>query len=146
MNLVFVDDEQPLMVRDVSFEGTSSNRAIGEAGAVEDTAGRGPGGTGCQENPSAVAEITREIKCCIESVLERYPALDVEKLFLCGGQSRHPQLQSELHNALAIPVLPFNPFDEIECQADHPDREQLSASAHLGGVAVGLALHQDNHG
>ncbi|MCY4614483.1 MAG: type IV pilus assembly protein PilM [Nitrospira sp.] len=146
MNIVFVADEQPLMVRDVSFEGTSSSRAFDNPETVEDTAEYVPGGPGCLENPSAVADVIKEIKCCVESVLERDPGLDVEKLFLCGGQSKHPRLQSELYNALGIPTLPFNPFDDIECQADHQDRDHLTASAHLGGVAVGLALHKDNHG
>ncbi len=123
MNVIFVADEQPLVIRDVMFEETSS---------------------GSPENPSAMAEIVREIKCCFESVLERHPELDVEKLFLCGGQSNDPRLRTELHGALGIPALPFNPFEEIECSADRRDR--LWASAHLGGVAVGLALHQDNHG
>lgn len=146
MNIVFVADGQPLMVRDVSFEGTSSSRVFDNDGAVEGIAGHSPGGTGCRENPAAVEEAIREITCCFESVIERDPALDVEKLFLCGGQSKHPRLQSALRNTLAIPILPFNPFDDIECQADHRDRAHLTASAHLGGVAVGLALHRDNHG
>ena len=146
MNIVFVADEQPLMVRDVSFEGTSSSRVFDNDGDVKGTAGHGPGGTGCRENPAAVEEAIREITCCFESVFERDPGLDVEKLFLCGGQSKHPRLQSALQNALGIPTLPVNPFDDIECQADHQDRDHLTASAHLGGVAVGLALHQDNHG
>ena len=147
MNIVFVADESPLVVRDVSFEGTSSSWAVDHAGAVEDTTRQhGPGGTGGQENPSLVAEVVRETKCCFESVLERYPELDVEKMFLCGGQSKHPRLRSELQNALAIPTLLFNPFDGIECLADHQDHDHLLASAHLGGVALGLALHKDNHG
>ncbi|MXX10015.1 MAG: hypothetical protein F4201_09510 [Nitrospira sp. SB0677_bin_15] len=146
MNLIFVHDEQPLVIRDVTFEETSSSLTDGDAVVVE-----GPirhssslAGTGYPENPSAMAEIVRETKCCFESVLERYPELDVEKLFLCGGQSHDPRLRTELHDALGIPALPFNPFEEIECSPDCQDR--LWASAHLGGVAVGLALHQDNHG
>ena len=123
MNVIFVADEQPLVIRDVTFEDASS---------------------GSPETPSAMAEIVREIKCCFESVLERHPELAVEKLFLCGGQSNDPRLRTELHGALGIPALPFNPFEEIECSADRRDR--LRVSAHLGGVAVGLALHQDNHG
>ena len=91
-----------------------------------------------------MAEIIREIKCCFESVLERYPELEVEKLFLCGGQSNDSRLRAELQDALGIPTLLFNPFEEIECSAARRDR--LLASAHLGGVAVGLALHQENHG
>ena len=146
MNVILVANEHPLMVRDVSFDGTSSGRALDDAVAFEDASGHGPGGTGGLEHPSVVAEVVREIKCCFESALERYPGVDVEKLFLCGGRSRNPGLHSELQNALGIPTLPLNPFDEVECPADHQDRDHLSASAHLGGVAVGLALHQDNHG
>lgn len=146
MNIIFIVDEQPLVIRDVMFEETSSSLTAGDAVAVEGSARPGsfPAGTDSPENPSAMAEIVREIKCCFESVLERYPELDVEKLFLCGGQSNDPRLRTELHDALGIPALLFNPFDEIECSADRQDR--LWASAHLGGVAVGLALHQDNHG
>lgn len=146
MNVVLVADEQPLVVRDLSFDGTSSGRAIGDTVAVEDAAWHGPGGTGGPANPLIVAEVVREIQSCFESVLERHPGLDVGKLFLCGGRSRNPRLHSELQNALAVPTLSFNPFDELEGPADHQDRDHLSASAHLGGVAVGLALHQDNHG
>lgn len=146
MNVIFVADEQPLVIRDVTFEDTSSSPAAGDVVAVEGSARHGAflAGTGSPENPPAMAEIVREIKCCFESVLERYPEFDVEKLFLCGGQSNDPRLRTELHGALGIPALPFNPFEEIECSADRRDR--LRASAHLGGVAVGLALHQDNHG
>ena len=122
MNIVFVADEQPLVVRDLIFEETPSSLT----------------------NSSAMAAVVREIKCCFESVLARYPEVDVEKLFLCGGQSNDPRLRSVLHDALGIPTLQFNPFEEIECSGDRRDR--LSASAHLGGVAVGLAMHQDNHG
>ena len=146
MNIVLVADEHPLMVRDVSFDGISPGRAIDDAVTVEDAAGHGPGGTDNPENPLVVTEVIREITYCCESVLERHPGFDVEKFFLCGGRSRNPRLHSELQNALGIPTLPFNPFDEIEGLADHQDRDLLSASAHLGGVAVGLALHQDNHG
>ena len=151
MNIVFVADEHPLVIRDVSFEGTSSSRPVDDVpeASVEDAAAHGSlqGGTGGRtEHASVVAEVIREIKCSFESVLDRHPGLDVEKLFLCGGQSIHPRLQRGLQNALAIPTLAFNPFDEIECLVDHQDRNHLSASAHLGGVAVGLALHQDNHG
>lgn len=146
MNMLLVADEHPLMVRDVSFDGTSSGHAIDDAVAVEGAAGHGSGGTDNPENPLDVTEVVREIQYCFESVLERYPGLDMDKLFLCGGRSRNPRLHRELENALRIPTLPFNPFDEIEGLADHQDRDHLSASAHLGGVAVGLALHQDNHG
>ncbi len=146
MNIIVVADEQPLVIRDVTFEETSSRLTAGDAVAVEGSARQGSSraGTDSPEPPSAMAEIVREIKCCFESVMERDPALDVEKLFLCGGQSNDPRLRTGLHDALGIPVLPFNPFEGIECSADHQDR--LWASAHLGGVAVGLALHQDNHG
>ena len=146
MNIIFVADEQPLVIRDVTFEETSSSLTAGDAVAVEGSAWHGSfrARTDAPESPSATAEIIREIKCCFESVLERYPKLDVEKLFLCGGQSNDPRLRTELHDALGIPTLPFNPFEEIESSADRQDR--LWASAHLGGVAVGLALHQDNHG
>ena len=146
MNIVFVADEQPLVVRDVYFEQTSSSLTAVDAVAVDGASGQGSfqAGTAFPENPLDMAEAVREIKCCFESVLERHPEFDVEKLFLCGGQSNNSRLQSALHDALGIPTLRFNPFDEIECSADHRDR--LSAAAHLGGVAVGLALHQDNHG
>ena len=146
MNIVFVADEQPLVVRDVIFAETSSSLTTVDAVAGEGAAGHGSfqAGTDSPENPSAMAAAVREIKRCFESVLERHPELDVEKLFLCGGQSNNPRLQSALHDGLGIPALRFNPFDEIECSADHRDR--LLAAAHLGGVAVGLALHQDNHG
>jgi len=146
MNIIFVADEQPLVIRDVTFEETSSSLTGGDAVAVEGPAWHGSfrARTDAAENPSAMTEIVREIKCCFESVLERDPKLDVEKLFLCGGQSHDPRLRTELHDALGIPTLLFNPFEEIECSADRQDR--LWASAHLGGVAVGLALHQDNHG
>ena len=146
MNIIFVADEQPLVIRDVMFEETSSSQNTGDAVAVEGSAWQGSfqARTDSPENPSARAENVREIKCCFESVLERYPKLEVEKLFLCGGQSNDPRLRTELHDALGIPTLLFNPFEEIECSADRRDR--LWASAHLGGVAVGLALHQDNHG
>ena len=146
MNIIFVADEQPLVIRDVTFEETSSSLTSGDAVAVEDSAwhGSSPAGTDSPKNPSAMAEIVREIKCCFESVLERDSKLNVEKLFLCGGESNDPRLRTGLHAALGIPTLAFNPFEEIECSADRRDR--LWASAHLGGVAVGLALHQDNHG
>ena len=148
MNIVVVADEQPLVVRDVSFEGTLSSRVTGDTATVEGTAGHDSlqDRTGFPEHSSVEEEVIREIKCCFESVLERHPGLELEKLFLCGGQSNNPRLHSALHNALGIPTLPFNPFEEIECSVDHQDRARLSASAHLGGVAVGLALHQDNHG
>lgn len=144
MNVLLVADGSPLMVRDVSFDGTSSGRASDDAVTVEGAAGRGPGGA--EEDRLVVTEVIREIKYCFESVLERHPGLDVEKLFLCGGRSDNPHLHGELQDALGIPTLPFNPFDAIENRIDQPDRDHLPASAHLGGVAVGLALHQDNHG
>ena len=146
MNVLFVADERPLMVRDVGFDGTSSGYAIDDAVTVEGVAGHGPSGTDDPESPLDMTEVIREITYCFESVLECHPGLDVEKFFLCGGRSGNPRLHSELQNALGIPTLQFNPFDEIEGLADHRDRDHLSASAHLGGVAVGLALHQDNHG
>lgn len=148
MNVIFVADEQPLVVRDVIFEETSSSLTAVDAVTVEGAAEHGTfqAGTESSKNPSATAEAVREIRCCFESVLERHPELDVAKLFLCGGQSNNPRLRSELHNALAIPILSFNPFEQMEYAGDHQDRGHLSAAAHLGGVAVGLALHQDNHG
>ncbi len=144
MNIVFVADEQPLVVRDIIFENTSSSLTAVNAVAVEGGDGSFQARTDSPENPSAMVEVVREIRCCFESVRERYPELDVEKLFLCGGQSNDPRLRSVLHDALGIPTLQFNPFEGIECSDDRRDR--LSASAHLGGVAVGLAMHQDNDG
>ena len=144
MNIVFVADEQPLVVRDIIFENTSSSLTAVDAVAVEGGDGSFQARTDSPENPSAMVEVVREIRCCFESVRERYPELDVEKLFLCGGQSNDPRLRSVLHDALGIPTLQFNPFEGIECSGDRRDR--LSASAHLGGVAVGLAMHQDNDG
>lgn len=150
MNIVFVDNECPLVLRDVVFEGTASSQSAEDAPeiTVEDGAARRPlqGEIRHAGESWFVAEIVREVKSCFESVMERYPGLSVEKMFLCGGQSKNPRLQRELETALAIPTLPFNPFDAIECLTDHQDRDHLSASAHLGGVAVGLALHKDNHG
>jgi len=146
MNIVLVADGHPLIVRDVSFDGTSSNGEIGDAGAVEEAAGHGFGETDSPDHPLDVTEVIREINYCFESVLERFPGLGVEKLFLCGGRSRNPRLHGDLQNALAIPVLPFNPFEDLEGLDHHPDRDDLSASGHLGAVAIGLALHQDNHG
>ncbi len=150
MNIVCVANEYPLVVRDVSFEGTPSSRASDDAleGAVEDAAAHGflQGEIGYADQPWLVAEVVREIKRCFESILERHPELSVEKMFLCGGQSKNPRLQSELQKALAIPTLVFNPFDASEYLTDHQERDHLSALAHLGGVAMGLALHKDNHG
>lgn len=146
MNIVVVADEQPLVVRDVIFEETSSKPTVVDAASGEGTARHGAfqERTDSPENPPAMAEVIREIKCCVESVFDRYPELDVEKLFLCGGQSNDPWLRRMLHDALGFPALQFNPFEEIECSDGR--RVRLSASAHLGGVAVGLAMHQDNHG
>ncbi len=146
MNIVVVADEQPLVVRDVILNETSSNLTAVDGAPGEGAASHGSfqARTDSPENFRAMAEVVREITCCVESVLDRYPELDVEKLFLCGGQSNNPRLRSMLHDALGIPTLQFDPFEEIECSGDRRDR--LSASAHLGGVAVGLAMHQDNHG
>ncbi len=146
MNLAFVGNEDPLLVRDMSFEEirsiqtANSEACTQEAVVAQHTPQDGP------LQPPSFGGIVSEVKCCVESVLERYPEPRIDKIFLCGGQSKHEQLRRELQEALAIPTIAFNPFDGIDYTANQTELEALSESAHLGGVALGLALHEDNHG
>ncbi len=152
MNIVLGGQHGPLLVRDVSFEETSRPVQAVEArvSPVNDDADhRDPRDETTEPGtPPALSGVVNEVQYCLESTLERYPELGMEKMFLCGGQSRNERLQRELQKALSIPTSVFNPFDDIESvsTAPHPEMAHRAESAHLGGVALGLALHRDCHG
>ncbi len=149
MNIAFVGHEDPLLVRDVSFEETCPVPA-GDAQTwpVDTDAAQGALRDAAADSCASPTwgGVVREVQYCLESVLERYPESSMEKIFLCGGQSKNERLRHALQTALSIPTMAFNPFDEIEYPTSRTERDHWSASAHLGGVALGLALHQDCHG
>ncbi len=149
LNVAFVGQDAPLLVRDVSFEEICPVQACdAQAFPVADDAVHDVPRSGTTDMcaPPDWGGIVSAVQYCLESVLERYPELSIEKIFLCGGQSKHEPLHRELQQALSIPTVAFNPFDEIECMAHCATVDHVSESAHLGGVALGLALHQDCHG
>ena len=149
MNIAFVGHESPLLVRDVSFDEICPVQAVASrALPVEDDAVHGAlrGGTTDPCVPPVLDGVVREVQHCLESVMERYPEISMEKIFLCGGQSKNARLQSTLQKALSLPTIVLNPFDEIDSMTHRADVDHVSESAHLGGVALGLALHQDCHG
>ncbi len=149
MNIAFVGDETPLLVRDVSFEevcpvhAADSQTLPVEDDPVHHAPQRGPTDP-C--TPPVLEGVVKEVQYCLESILERYPESSMEKIFLCGGQSKNERLQSALQKALSLPTIALNPFDEIEYKAHRTAMDDWSESAHLGGVALGLALRQDCHG
>ncbi len=145
MNMAFVGDEVPLLVRDVSFYETGGVEAVAShALPVEGDAVHGaPGGIADPGAPPDLEGVVQAVQYCVESVMERYPETRMEKIFLCGGHANNARLHSALRNALSLPTIVLNPFDEIESMTHHPDVNHVSESAHLGGVALGLALHQD---
>ena len=149
MNMVFVGHESPLLVRDVSFDDICPVQAVdSQALLMEDDAvhGASQGGATDPCAPPVLDGVVREVQYCLESVMERYPEISMEKIFLCGGHSKNERLHSALQNALSLPTIVLNPFDEIEYMTHRADVDHVSESAHLGGVALGLALHQDGHG
>ncbi len=145
MNIVFVGHEAPLLVRDVNFDETCPvGTAASSALPVEDDAMHdAPRGEADARALPALEGVVNEARYCLESVMERYPETDIEKIFLCGGHSTNERLQRALRNALSVPVVALNPFDDIESVTHRADAARVSAPAHLGGVALGLALHRD---
>lgn len=148
MNLAFVGHGNPLLVRDVSFEDTSLIQALdGQGVSVEsaDVQGTPDGGLAYPRTPPSFEEIIRHVQGCFTFILDQDEELKIDKMFLCGGKSKHPQLHDDLQRALGIPTISLNPFAEIDDVMNHQDGHALVDSAHLGGVALGLALHKDNH-
>lgn len=149
LNVAFVGQDDPLLVRDVSFEEISPVQADdAPASSVADDAMHDAPRSGTTDTgtPPGWGDVVSAVQYCLESVLERYPELSMEKIFLCGGQSKHEQLHHALQHALSVPTIALNPFDEIECLAHGEAEDPVPELAHLGGVALGLALHQDCHG
>ncbi|MCX6124602.1 MAG: type IV pilus assembly protein PilM [Proteobacteria bacterium] len=63
-------------------------------------------------------------------------------VFMTGGASRSPGLDSTLAASLHAPVYPMNPFQRIEVDERKFGLDQISAMAPMLGVATGLGLRR----
>ncbi|MBW1980436.1 MAG: type IV pilus assembly protein PilM [Deltaproteobacteria bacterium] len=91
---------------------------------------------------SAATSWSTEVKRAIDFFYATYPDEVINKIFLSGGSSRLPGLDSLLSKDTNIPVAHFSPLHSIEIDQKTFDPEYIDYVAPQFAVAVGLALRR----
>ena len=140
MNLVFATDQDPLVVRDVTFEETRSRRTVDDEPVEETTAPASGGKSGpsldCGGGHKG-GEAVRRIPPGTPSGIHGWTScFSVEGKRSIRGCRRRCRAHWRFPRSRSIPSTKSNGTPIIGCR-HWPISE---------GVAVGLALHRDNHG
>ncbi|MBM9536598.1 type IV pilus assembly protein PilM [Desulfobulbus alkaliphilus] len=81
-----------------------------------------------------------EIKKAIDLYLANNPDKPLISLVLSGGGSKVTGLQEYIHKETGLPVIAFNPFQNMICDEKKFDREYLESIAPEMAIATGLAI------
>ena len=91
---------------------------------------------------STVQSWVSECKRAIDFYYSNYPDKKIDKLFICGGSSRLPDLARVFHENLDLPVEIFNPLSRLESDAKVFDPEYVDYVGPQMAIALGLALRK----
>lgn len=90
----------------------------------------------------AAESLAQEIQRSLDFFAATSADEKVQKLFICGGGSRHPAVREALLRRLDIPVELLDPFRGIMIDEKSFDLEYVHAVGPLMTVAVGLAIRR----
>ena len=152
MNVNILKDGVSVFTRDIQVGGNMFNdelqKRLGLSGEDAETAKLG--GEVPEIDREAVEEVLQDAAESLAQEIQR--SLDffaatsadekVQKLFICGGGSRHPAVQEALLRRLDIPVEVLDPFRGIVIDEKSFDLEYVQAVGPLMTVAVGLAMRR----
>ncbi len=90
----------------------------------------------------AAENLAQEIQRSLDFFTATSADEKVQKLFICGGCSRHPVVRDALLRRLDMPVEVLDPFRGIFVDEKSFDSEYMHAVGPLMTVAVGLAMRR----
>jgi len=145
-NLNILEEEIPLLSRDISIAGNNVTQKIMEAFGIDAKAAEAlkinPDKDRMQKiitsTESIISSLATEIRVSFD-YYESQSASSVEKIYLSGGGSLLLGLKDSLSNLLDIPVEFWDPLKRINLSPDIEIQKVKSLASELG-VAVGLAL------
>ena len=152
MNVNVLKEGVSVFTRDIQVGGNMFNeelqKRLGLSGEDAETAKLG--GEVAEVESGEVEEVLRDAAESLAQEIQR--SLDffaatsadekVQKLFICGGCSRHPAVRDALLRRLDIPVEVLDPFRGIAVDEKNFDPEYVHAVGPLMTVAVGLAMRR----
>jgi len=152
MNVNVLKEGASVFTRDIQVGGNMFNeelqKRLGLSGEDAETAK--VGGDVAEIGGGEVEEVLRDAAESLAQEIQR--SLDffaatsadekVQKLFICGGCSRHPAVRDALLRRLDIPVEVLDPFRGIAVDEKNFDPEYVHAVGPLMTVAVGLAMRR----
>ena len=152
MNVNVLKEGVSVFTRDIQVGGNMFNdelqKRLGLSGDDAETAKLG--GEVPEVETGQVEEVLRDAAESLAQEIQR--SLDffaatsadekVQKLFICGGCSRHPAVRDALLRRLDIPVEVLDPFRGIAVDEKNFDPEYVHAVGPLMTVAVGLAMRR----
>jgi type IV pilus assembly protein PilM len=152
MNVNVLKEGVSVFTRDIQVGGNMFNeelqKRLGLSGEDAETAKLG--GEVPEAEAGQVEEVLRDAAESLAQEIQR--SLDffaatsadekVQKLFICGGCSRHPAVRDALLRRLDIPVEVLDPFRGIAVDEKNFDPEYVHAVGPLMTVAVGLAMRR----
>ncbi len=83
----------------------------------------------------------KDLKNTIEFFKSRYPSLEIQEIYLCGGGSKLPQLKEFLEKETDLKINFFQVFSRIEHEECF-DREYLDTINKEGIVALSLSVRE----
>ena len=152
MNVNVLKEGVSVFTRDIQVGGNMFNeelqKRLGLSGEDAETAKLGGdvaeiGGGEVEEVLRDAAEsLAQEIQRSLDFFAATSADEKVQKLFICGGCSRHPAVRDALLRRLDIPVEVLDPFRGIAVDEKNFDPEYVHAVGPLMTVAVGLAMRR----
>ena len=152
MNVNVLKEGASVFTRDIQVGGNMFNeelqKRLGLSGEDAETAKLGGdvaeiGGGEVEEVLRDAAEsLAQEIQRSLDFFAATSADEKVQKLFICGGCSRHPAVRDALLRRLDIPVEVLDPFRGIAVDEKNFDPEYVHAVGPLMTVAVGLAMRR----
>jgi len=101
-----------------------------------------------QEVQDKIREVSEQLLGEIQRSLDFYRATtagtELDKLILCGGAARVPGLDKLFEERIEIPVEIADPFRRIEIASRAGDEDVIRELAPALGVALGLAMRQED--
>ena len=88
---------------------------------------------------NVVSDWSKSILSTLDFLKTSYPHEKINHVFLCGGSSKLPGIDTTLSELLRFPIEIFNPFNRIDFGPFKNNREYVESVAPHMAIAVGLA-------
>ncbi len=91
---------------------------------------------------STVSNWVNECSRAVDFYYNNYPDKKIDRLLLCGGSSRLPELDKVFQEKMEIPVEIFNPLARLQFDSKHFDPEYIEYIGPQMAISLGLALRK----